>query len=136
MGRSGYSDDYDCDENWLHICYRGAVKSAFRGKRGQEFFRKMIAALDAMPNKELIAKDLQQASGAVCALGAVGVAAEIDMATLDPEDIESVAHAFGIATAMAREIVFENDEAVWDAETSSQRWQRMRNWAKSKLVTP
>ena len=134
MSRSGYSDSYDYDQNWSRICYRGAIKSAFRGKRGQDFFCKMITALDAMPVKELIAKDLQKPSGAVCALGAVGIFAEIDMTALDPEDIESVAHAFGIATAMAREIVFENDEAVYCDESPSQRWHRMRNWAGGQLV--
>ena len=52
MSRSGYVDDM-CDE-WALIRYRGAVKSAIRGKRGQAFLREMLAALDAMPEKRLI----------------------------------------------------------------------------------
>lgn len=53
MSRSGYVDDM-CDE-WAMIRYRGAVKSAIRGKRGQAFLREMLAALDAMPEKRLTA---------------------------------------------------------------------------------
>ena len=43
-----------CNE-WSLIRYRGAVKSAIRGKRGQAFLREMLAALDAMPEKRLSA---------------------------------------------------------------------------------
>lgn len=57
MSRSGYSDDYDGD-NWDLIRWRGAVTSAIRGKRGQAFLREALAALDAMPEKQLIAGDL------------------------------------------------------------------------------
>ncbi|ENQ7660184.1 hypothetical protein ACEQOL_006537 [Pseudomonas aeruginosa] len=34
MSRSGYCDDLD---NWSLICWRGAVSSAIKGKRGQAF---------------------------------------------------------------------------------------------------
>jgi hypothetical protein len=37
MSRSGYSDDYGDDEPWQLIMWRGAVASAFRGRRGQPF---------------------------------------------------------------------------------------------------
>lgn len=56
MSRSGYSDDLD---SWSMIRWRGAVTSATRGARGQAFFREMLAALDAMPEKKLIADDLE-----------------------------------------------------------------------------
>jgi hypothetical protein len=57
MSRSGY--DYDgCYDTWASIRYYGAVKSAFRGKRGQAFLKEMLAALDAMPVKELVANVL------------------------------------------------------------------------------
>lgn len=57
MSRSGYSEDWD-GENWTFIRWRGAVKSALRGKRGQAFLREALAALDAMPEKRLITHDL------------------------------------------------------------------------------
>lgn len=34
MSRSGYTDDCDYEGNWPMICWRSAVKSAIRGKRG------------------------------------------------------------------------------------------------------
>lgn len=57
MSRSGYTDD--CDDNWAIICYRGALKSAMRGKKGQAFLKELLAALDAMPRKRLIREHLE-----------------------------------------------------------------------------
>jgi hypothetical protein len=132
MSRSGYSDDYD--DQWGLICWRGAVASAIRGKRGQAFLREMLAAMDALPEKKLIKGDLE-ADGAVCAIGSVGRARGVDMSGLDPEDREKVAATFGIAPAMAAEIVYENDEQ-WGAsrETPEERFTRMRQWIEAKLI--
>ena len=112
MSRSGYIDDLD--DQWQYIRWRGAVASAFNGRRGQAFLKEMLAALDALPEKVLIAHELQDTtySGQVCAMGAVGKARGVDMEKLDPEDKETVAGTFGIADAMAAEIAYENDEAV------------------------
>lgn len=66
MSRSGYS--YDCN-GWELIRWRGAVASAIRGKRGQEFLRQLLAALDALPNKRLIRDELVTKDGEVCAIG-------------------------------------------------------------------
>lgn len=132
MSRSGYTDDM-CNE-WALIRYRGAVKSALRGKRGQAFIRELIAALDTLPEKRLIADELQESDGAVCAIGAVGAARGVDMSRLDPEDAHSVGRVFGIAESMAREIVWENDEGRWFTETPEARFSRMRAWAVANLV--
>lgn len=48
MSRAGYSDDFEGGE--LNV-WRGAVKSAIRGKRGQAFLKELAAAMDAMPDK-------------------------------------------------------------------------------------
>lgn len=130
MSRSGYGDDYD---SWDTIRWRGAVKSAIRGKRGQAFLHEMLAALDALPEKRLITDELENATGEVCAIGAVGRARGVLMDGLDPEDREVVAATFGIAEAMAAEIVYENDE-FRRPETPEQRWQRMRNWIESCIT--
>lgn len=130
MSRSGYTED--CEDNWGLICYRGAVASAFHGKRGQKFLREMLAALDALPEKKLIANELE-ADGAVCAIGAVGKARGVDMSKLDPEYIEQVAATFNIAEAMAREIVCMNDEYGPLKETLEERYARMRRWIESKI---
>lgn len=158
MSRSGYSED--CDDNWQLICWRGAVASALRGKRGQAFLKELIAALDAMPEKELIGDSLVTADGQYCALGVVGAARGIDLNKLDPDDPYQVAKAFGIAQAMAQEIVYENDEYLNDYEwvrvtlcgpirpweyhersvsvlrkhVARDRWKHMRDWAESNLI--
>ncbi len=130
MSRSGYSED--CDHDWAAIRYRGAVASAIRGNRGQAFLYEMLHALAALPEQKLIEGDLEK-DGAVCAIGAVGKARGIDMSNLDPEDIERVAATFGISPALAREIVYENDECVWGNEGDEVRFRRMRKWIEDNI---
>ncbi|WP_321919369.1 hypothetical protein [Paraburkholderia tropica] len=109
MSRSGYTDEDDDNTGGL---WRGAVMTAIRGKRGQAALKELAAAMDAMPNKTLGAESLVTADGQFCTLGVLGQARGIDMAHLDPDDWEAVAVAFNIAPAMAREIVYENDEGL------------------------
>ena len=63
MSRSGYSDD--CN-GWDLIRWRGAVTSAIRGKRGRALLLELRDALDAMPEKALIAHDLVNSTGQFC----------------------------------------------------------------------
>lgn len=128
MSRSGYNDD--CWGVEL-ICWRGAVASALRGKRGQAFLHEMLHAMAALPERKLIDGELEQ-NGAVCAIGAVGKARGIDMSGIDVEDRDRVARVFGIAPALAAEIVYMNDEATYN-ETPEQRFSRMRHWIESEL---
>ena len=72
--------------------------------------------------------------GDVCALGSVGRARGIDMAPIDPEDNEAVASTFGIADAMAREIMYWNDEGGTYRETPEQRFDRMRAWVAKHIT--
>lgn len=130
MSRSGYCDDMD--SQWSYITWRGAVTAALRGKRGQAFLHEMLQAMAALPERKLISHDLQR-DGAVCAIGAVGKARGIDMTGLDPEDYETVAAKFGIARALAQEIVYLNDEAPPYNETDEQRFERMRRWIEDEL---
>jgi hypothetical protein len=132
MSRSGYVDGDDYDQ-WATIKWRGVVASATRGKRGQQFFRDLLAALDAMPVKELIRDELETETGAVCAIGALGKARGVDMKGLDPEDSERVSATFDIARQLACEVVYMNDEAEYRSETPSQRWERMRAWVASQI---
>ncbi|MGO0633404.1 hypothetical protein ACTORR_25850 [Pseudomonas sp. SAR267] len=141
MSRSGYSDD--CS-GWGLICWRGAVAAAIRGKRGQAFLVELRDALDAMPDKRLVT-DTLEAGGEFCTLGALGAKRGLDMSLIDAHDRESVAQAFGIAEALAAEIVYENDESpgqfvqddvgrwVLIRDTPESRWQRMRNWVESNI---
>lgn len=133
MSRSGYIDD---EGDWYAIMYRGTVKSALRGKRGQAFLHEMLAAMDALTAPRLIANELVQ-EGEACAIGTVAMRRGIDVTELDPEDYERVAATFGIAKAMAREIAYENDEAYYGPpETPEQRFQRVRAWIVSQITPP
>ncbi len=143
MSRSGYC--YDCDtSDWAYIMYRGAVASAMNGRRGQAFLKEMLAAMDAMPEKRLISEELEIAdvgeNGTIvtveaCAIGTVGLARNLDMSNIDPENYSKIADTFGIAESMAREIMSENDEGggYWLKETPEQRFARMRRWIENQI---
>jgi hypothetical protein len=104
------------------------VASASRGKRGQQFFSDLATALDAMLDKRLIVNELVDNSG-VCALGALVVARKLDMTSVDPTEPDEVAALFGIATCLAQEVVYMNDER-YDHVTPEERWKKMRDWVE------
>jgi hypothetical protein len=140
VSRSGYSDDY-ADDQWALIRWRGAVASAIRGKRGQALLRDLLAALDAMPEKRLIAGYFVREDGCACALGVLGQARGIDVAALNPSDLDDgadraqVAKAFGLSEALAAEIMFVNDDdGIWTSLTDEQRWRDVREWVASQIV--
>jgi hypothetical protein len=137
MSRSGYSDDVD--DQWQWIMWRGRVNSAIKGKRGQQFLRDLLKALDDLPEKRLIAEKLE-ADGEVCAIGSLGRARGVDMSALDPEDSSTVADVFNIAGCLAQEVVYENDEGHYGNETPEARYTRMRAWVlrniKSEVPHP
>lgn len=157
MSRSGYSDD--CD-GWALIRWRGAVTKAIRGQRGQAMLRELVHALDALPERRLAVGSLVTAEGGYCTLGALGRSRGIDLASIDPDDREAVAKAFGVAEALAAEIMHMNDEQgpqeqvpfnvlvcgpmrPWESHTQLRwkqnqqagavRWRKMRAWAVANL---
>ncbi len=123
MSRSGYIDD-DGDDVLALGRWRGAVASAIRGKNGQSFLKELLAALDAMPVKELISQELK-ADGQFCALGVLGEKRGVAMESLDPEDYGSVACAFKVNEKIVQEIVYYNDEYIDD-------WK----WAEIEICGP
>lgn len=132
MSRSNYTDD--CDDQWALIRWRGAVNSAIKGRKGQKLLSDTLKALDAMPEKRLIANVLVTEGGEYCTLGVLGAARGLDLTELDPDDSDRVAEAFGIADALAREIVYINDEGgPWGGETPEQRWSRVRSWVAGHI---
>lgn len=141
MSRSGYSDSDDGDyDQWQQIMHNGRVMSAIRGKRGQAFLRELVEALDAMPEKKLIANDLQSGGG-VCAIGSVGLRRGVDMSAIEVEDYVKIAEVFGIAPSLVQEIEWENDSALgyWEEQKpdgDERRWKRVRQWAVSHLREP
>lgn len=133
MSRSGYNDDSGDYEQWQQIMWRGRVASATRGKRGQAMLRDLVAALDAMPQKRLIAHNLI-ANGEVCAIGSLGLARGVAMEAVDVDDFDTLAKMFDVAASLVQEIEWMNDEGacVW-RETPEQRWSRMRDWVAGQI---
>ena len=136
MNRSGYSDD--CDDNLASGRWRGMVKSAIRGKRGQSFLRELAAEMDKMPVKELIAEELVRPDGQCCTIGVVCKSRGLDVAKIDVGEPDQVSAAVGIASCLAAEIENENDDGFWhyerNTETPAERWVRMRKWVDQRIV--
>lgn len=143
MSRSGLTDDME--DVLAYGRWRAQVNAAIRGKRGQQFLKDLIAALDAMPDKKLIKGDLQDDSGCVCALGAMGKSKGIDVESLDTYDYDSLGATFNIAHQLAQEVMWENDEfRLWDERLGRMekdetaiahaRWQHIRDWAVALLA--
>jgi len=132
MSRSGYCED---DEENLFGLYRGNIERASRGKRGQKFFRELVAALDALPEKRLIVGALEEQEGAVCALGALRKAKGIPLEPLRESDWDALGDAFDVAPMLTQEVMFENDDdfGYHDDTTPEQRWKRMRAWAVAQI---
>ena len=131
MSRSGYSDDLD---NWAMIKWRGVIASATRGRRGQKFFRELVAALDAMTVKRLVRSAFER-DGDVCALGCVGRARGLSMREVDPDDpnAEMLGEMFDIAAQLAQEVMYVNDE--WGTGTPEQLWKTVRDWAAEQILS-
>lgn len=134
MSRSGYLDD--CDGECLSMGrWRAQVNSAKRGKRGQRFFRELISALDAMPEKRLVGDELESREGDVCALGALGRYNGVDVGKLDTHDYYQLGSVFDIAHQLAQETMYVNDEdAPVRCEVPEERHARVRRWAVRQLV--
>jgi hypothetical protein len=142
MSRSGYSEDFDGDEfpNAINL-YRNAVACAFKGKRGQAFLADLAAALDAMPDKRLAASVWVEPTGEACALGVAALSRGLGQkfSAFDPDDSsapEEAAHLLNIAPAMARELVWLNDESASVNETPEARWTRMRDLVEGLRIKP
>jgi hypothetical protein len=141
MSRSGYTEE--CDDEYPNAInlYRGAVERAIKGKRGQAFLADLANALDAMPNKRLSAYEWVEPTGEACALGVVALARGLgqQFLSLDPDDssaAENAAHLLNIASAMARELVWLNDEDGSVNETPEARWMRMRGLVERLRIKP
>ena len=130
MSRSGYTDDDD--DPLAYGRWRAQVNSAIRGKRGQKFFADLVAALDAMPEKKLVAGVFQNEEGAVCAFGSLGKARRIDLNNIDTCDWEKLGSVFNIAQQLAQETMYVNDDEN-EYSTPEQRWTAVRRWAARQL---
>lgn len=130
MSRSQYTHDYS---NWDLIRWRGQVTSARKGKRGQKLLKELAQAMDSMIKKELITNELEK-EGEYCALGVVGASRGLQFTNIDPEDPDQVAEVFDIASPLAREITYLNDEHC-SHMSPEERWKYMRTWVDEQIAS-
>lgn len=131
-------------EPWMEGLQAGALRSAIRGRRGRVFLTELVAALDALPARELAAGALEdRATGCCCAFGAVARARSWGSGRLgfDPTDDEiwrpecRLAEAFDISETLAWQVIAENEafsscnDRIW----RRRRWRRVRDWAVSQI---
>jgi hypothetical protein len=148
MSRYCDSDDYDW-EPWMEGQAAGALRSAIRGRRGQQLLRDLVAGLDALPEPELAAGLLEDPeTGCVCALGAVRLqrgpeAVPLRLATglrLDPSDPDldwrDLAEPFDISKTLANEVIAQNEFCSMrnDEQSRRRRWLSVRAWAVGNLI--
>jgi hypothetical protein len=127
MSRSGYTDDND--DPRAHGRWRGTVKRALEGQRGQALLRDLVQALDAMKDKRLYSGSFATAEGEFCTLGALGAKRGTKMDDLgdgDECDTVLVGQRFGVAPAMVAEIMYLNDQYMVDE----------RKWITVELCGP
>lgn len=127
MSRSGYSEEYEYMALW-----RANVERSIAGKRGQVFLKDLLAALDAMPEKRLVADVLVSSGGEVCGLGCLGKARNLNMDGVDISDPKLIGKLFGISGTMAAEVSFINDE-YWPCATPEERWVKVRAWVAESI---
>lgn len=111
MSRSGYTEDSD-EDVLAHGRWRGAVKSAINGKRGQAFLRELLSLLDEMDDKVLVKGELESEDGCFCTLGVIGRGRGLDLGAMDIDDYDAIAASLGVNAKVAQEIMWENDESI------------------------
>jgi hypothetical protein len=139
MSRLYYEDDGDYSLEGLQ---QGWLRSAIKGKRGQQFLRDLVAALDALPIPELSSGALEDSeTGCCCAFGAVRRFRGPDNVQLcfhpEEEDLPPsyLAEPFGVSETLAWAVVQANEE-MFQGNTEPdrrRRWEVVRSWAVRHL---
>lgn len=153
--RIGYSDEEDYPGQFG--LWQGNCQRSLKGKAGQAALRELKAALLALPSKRLIAENLVDAHGEVCAIGALAeFRGEItdEMIGQGEYDMEEVGIQLGMPRLVAWKVVEMNDLQFngtqllwaegpyrWPAEqpyyyvpvTPEERYERMLSWVQSQL---
>ena len=127
--RISYSDD----ELWpgQFELWQANCKRSMRGKAGQKSLRELEAALLNLPRKRLIANQLQDESGDVCAIGALVKAKGIT--PLHPEyEIEDIGVQCGMPRLVAWKVVEMND--VEFSRTSEERYGKLLSWVQREIA--
>jgi hypothetical protein len=126
MSRSGYSFE-ECPE--LNL-YRGLITRSTAGKRGQRFFKRLLAALDALEKKELC-KGFKDGEN-VCAIGSLLRAESVPFPNPNGFDTEAIGFTFDVTPQLVAEVMFKNDEGV-RAQDAGHRFNRIRAWVSEQI---
>lgn len=140
--------DGDVDEKFPAHLWDSWYSRSLKGKRGQKNLRDFIAALDAMPEKRLIADaevekhpvddEREYEVAGVCAVACFAASRGEDPRWFGGEedsDIFTTAELgknAGLSWTMAWEMARANDDVFSDS-TPEERWQKMRDWAVARL---
>lgn len=171
MSRSGYVDGDGGDEHDTLRMYgwQANVQRCINGRAGQAFMWELYLSLEAIPTRQLVRSTLIDSAGQVCSLGSVAVKRGMQIPERwvsngedcpdDYEFAEAMGPLFGLKDMLAREVMYQNDEAgdchyldnglaygrlgeTWSPvnaaretrrENPGERWQRVRDWVASNL---
>jgi hypothetical protein len=136
--RFNYSDDEYFPGQfalWQANCWR-----SLQGKAGQAALRELERALLSLPSRRLIEGALQDATGDVCAIGALarhrGVIAEIKASH---QEMEEVGVELGMPRLVAWKLIELNDVELSSQDrhrqiTPEQRYERVLAWVQRQLA--
>jgi hypothetical protein len=120
---------------WQANCDR-----SIQGKPGQAVLRELETALLALSEKRLIADELEDADGEVCAIGALVRHRGVEIKS-DPEEMEEVGVELGMPRLVAWKVVQVNDDIdyryVGDKRvdyTPEERYEKMLAWTQKQLI--
>jgi hypothetical protein len=118
MMRISYSEEEDFPGQFG--LWQGNCDRSINSKAGQAALRELEAALLALPDKRLIAGELENADGEVCAIGALAKFRQ-HAPHADPEcEMEEIGIELGMPAMVAWKVVALNDlelDRRWDKET-------------------
>lgn len=137
--RISYSEDEDFPGQfglWQANCVR-----SIKGKAGQTVLRELELALLALPEKRLIADELQTVAGEVCAIGALVKYCGIEKTQSDPEEMEDVGVELGLPRLVAWKVVALNDveiqghyeQGIYQPVTPEERYKRVLKWVQRQI---
>lgn len=135
MARIYIDTDGDGDEDFPGQCalYQANCDRSVHGKQGQKSLRELEQALLALPDKRLIADELETQEGEVCAIGALKRFKGIEHVQHDPEvDMDMIGVELGMPRLVAWSVVALNDHE-YDYMTPEQRYTAMLNWVQHQL---
>jgi hypothetical protein len=105
--RINYSDEEE-DFPGQYSLWQANCERSINGKVGQKALRELETALLALPEKRLIADELENAEGEVCAIGAIKKYRNVEVQS-DPEEMEEVGVELGMPRLVAWKVVCLND---------------------------